>query len=141
MKTPLESSHLILVQNNPLSIRFRFDEKKFDVDGTYNLRYEIMKKRIDKALIKGTKERLTQPGKIAVIFSQPKEAKEYKRYFEYLGETGYLENKIEELEVEDLQGVYGLRALRVKVNPLIKPQENIHPKDILKTIKVSELVD
>jgi hypothetical protein len=25
------------------------DEKRFDVDGTYNARYEVVKKRIDKA--------------------------------------------------------------------------------------------
>src|SRR5262249_5671579 len=28
---PLETTHLILVQHTPLSIRFRFDEKRFDV--------------------------------------------------------------------------------------------------------------
>ena len=74
LKVPLDTAHLILVQHTPLSIRFRFDEKRFDVDGTYNMRYEIVKKRIDKALIKGTHERLTQPGKIAIVYSQPKEA-------------------------------------------------------------------
>jgi len=116
LKTPLETSHLILVQNSPLSIRFRFDEKKFDVDGTYNLRYEIMKKRIDKALIKGTKERLTQPGKIAIVYSQLKEANEYKRYIEYLESIGNTKCRLEELDLEDLQGMYGLRALRFTVN-------------------------
>ncbi|MGE5806409.1 MAG: GAF domain-containing protein, partial [Ignavibacteria bacterium] len=138
LKTPLESSHLILVQNNPLSIRFRFDEKKFDVDGTYNLRYEIMKKRIDKALVKDTKERLTQPGTVAIIFSQPKEAKEYRRYIDYLQDSGYLENKTEELEIEDLQGVYGLRALRVKVNTGIKETGKIKPREISKSVKQAE---
>jgi hypothetical protein len=39
------------------------DEKRFDVDGTYNARYEVVKKRIDKANIKGTKERITQKRK------------------------------------------------------------------------------
>jgi hypothetical protein len=116
LKTPLETSHLILVQNTPMSIRFRFDEKKFDVDGTYNLRYEIMKKRIDKALIKGTKERLTQPGKIAVVYSNIKEAMEYKRYIEFLGSIGNTECTIEEFDLEDLQGMAGLKALRFKVN-------------------------
>ncbi len=116
LKTPLETSHLILVQNSPLSIRFRFDEKKFDVDGTYNLRYEIMKKRIDKALIKGTKERLTQPGKIAIVYSQVKEANEYKRYIEYLESIGNTKCKLEEFDLEDLQGMYGLRGLRFTVN-------------------------
>ena len=56
------------------------DEKKFDVDGTYNARYEIIKKRIDKALVKGTDERITQKGKIAIIYSQDADAEEYTRY-------------------------------------------------------------
>ena len=116
LKMPLETSHLILVQNTPMSIRFRFDEKKFDVDGTYNLRYEIMKKRIDKALIKGTKERLTQPGKIAVVYSHFKEANEYKRYLEFLGSIGNTKCELEEFDLEDLQGMSGLRALRFTVN-------------------------
>jgi hypothetical protein len=116
LKMQLETSHLILVQNTPMSIRFRFDEKKFDVDGTYNLRYEIMKKRIDKALIKGTKERLTQPGKIAVVYTHVKEAKEYKRYLQFLESIGNTECKLEEFDLEDLQGMSGLRALRFTVN-------------------------
>jgi hypothetical protein len=38
LREPLETAHLILVQSTPLSIRFRPDEKQFDVDGTYNIR-------------------------------------------------------------------------------------------------------
>src|SRR5215831_5036570 len=64
LPVPLEATHLILVQHAPLSIRFRFDEKRFDVDGAYDIRYEIVKKRIDKAVVQGTAERVTQPGKI-----------------------------------------------------------------------------
>jgi hypothetical protein len=116
LKMPLETSHLILVQNTPLSIQFRLDEKKFDVEGTYNLRYEIMKKRIDKVLIKGAAERLTQPDKIAIIYSHSREASEYKRYLEYLGSIGNTKCKIEEFDLEDLQGMAGLKALRVSVN-------------------------
>ena len=74
LSMPLEVTHLILVQHTPLSIRFRFDEKRFDVDGAYNVRYEIIKKRIDKAVIRGTSERLTQPGKIAIVYSHSSEA-------------------------------------------------------------------
>ena len=40
---PLQATHLVLVQHAPLSIRFRFDEKRFDVDGAYDIRYEIVK--------------------------------------------------------------------------------------------------
>jgi hypothetical protein len=112
---PLPATHLVLVQHAPLSIRFRFDEKRFDVDGAYDIRYEIVKKRIDKALIKGTTERVTQPGRIAIVYGHPGEAQEYRGYLEYLRHLGYIANEVEELELEDLPGVHGLRALRVTV--------------------------
>jgi hypothetical protein len=112
---PLDTTGLILVHSQPLSIRFRHDEKKFDVDGAYNIRYEIVKKRIDKALINGTTERLTQPGKLAIIFAQKTDMFEYRRYLEYLISENYFEDDIEELDLEDLQGVYGLKAFRVQV--------------------------
>jgi GAF domain-containing protein len=115
LRVPLETAHLILVQSTPLSIRFRPDEKQFDVDGTYNIRYEIIKKRIDKAVIKGTAERLTQPGRIAIIYSQAREAEEYREYIDYLRASGYLTDDGEDLELEDLQGIQGLKALRVTV--------------------------
>src|SRR4030095_775273 len=116
LSVPLELAHLILVQNNPLSIRFHYDQKKFDVDGTYNVHYEILKKRIDKAELKGKEESLTQPGKLAIVYSQPGEANEYRQYIDFLQSKGYLEDLVEDLEVKDLQGVYGLRALRVGGN-------------------------
>ena len=116
LPVPLEVTHLVLVQHAPLSIRFRFDEKRFDVDGAYDIRYEIVKKRIDKALIKGTSERVTQPGAIAIVYSHSAEANEYRGYIEYLQSLGYLRGGVEELELEELQGVHGLRALRVTVD-------------------------
>ena len=116
LQVPLNLAHLILVQNSPLSVRFRYDEKKFDVDGAYNVRYEIMKKRIDKARIKNTGERLTQPGKIAIVYSQIKEVDEYKEYVEYLQANGTLTDELEDVELEDLQGMSGLKALRVTLN-------------------------
>ena len=115
LPVPLQTTHLVLVQHAPMSIRFRFDEKRFDVDGAYDIRYEIVKKRIDKALIKGTPERVTQPGKLAIVYGQPGEAAEYRGYLEYLRHLGYVGAEIEELELEELQGVHGLRALRVAV--------------------------
>ena len=113
---PLETTSLVLVQNAPLSIRFRFDEKRFDVDGAYNVRYEIIKKRIDKAIIRNSQERLTQPGKIAIVYSHSAEAAEYRHYIEYLQRLGHLTREVEELELAELQGADGLRALRVTVD-------------------------
>lgn len=115
LPTALELTHLILVHDQPLSIRFRPDEKKFDVDGAYDIRYEIIKKRIDKATVKYTGERLTQPGKIAVIYNQQKVEEEYRKYFEYLAARNYIGHEVEELELDELPGANGLRALRVEV--------------------------
>jgi GAF domain-containing protein len=129
LRAPLETAHLILVQSTPLSIRFRPDEKQFDVDGTYNIRYEIIKKRIDKAVIKGTAERLTQPGRIAIIYSQAREAGEYREYIDYLRASGYLTDDVEDVELEDLQGIQGLKALRVTVTmPPAVPEQRLAPE-------------
>ncbi|HEA30049.1 MAG TPA: GAF domain-containing protein [Leeuwenhoekiella sp.] len=111
----LDAASMILVFSNTLSIKYRMDEKKFDVDGTYNARYEVVKKRIDKAHIKGSEERITQKGKIAIIYSQEKDANEYARYIKYLQVKNYLGNEVEYCELEDVQGVVGLKAILVNV--------------------------
>ena len=116
LTVPLVTTHLVLAHHSPLSIRFRFDERRFDVDGAYNVRYEVIKKRIDKALVLGTHERVTQPRKLAIVYSQPAEAIEYRGYLEYLGARGYVTGEVEDLALEELQGVKGLRALRVAID-------------------------
>ncbi len=112
---PLDVASMILVFNNPISLRFRMDEKRFDVDGTYNARYEVFKKRVDKSLIKGTEERVTQPGKISIIYSHVEDEIEYLRYISFLQSKKQLDIDLEIVEVEDLQGVTGLKALRVSL--------------------------
>lgn len=111
----LDVTSLILVFGTPISIRFRMDEKRFDVDGTYNARYEVVKKRIDKSNIKGTEERITDKGKITIVYSQKSEEEEYRRYIRFLQHKNMLGSVVENFEVEDLQGVTGLKALRVAV--------------------------
>jgi len=92
------------------------DEKRFDVDGSYNARYEVLKKRIDKANIKDTNERITEKGKITIVYSTNAEEKEYLKYIKFLQFKKILEDTIEQFEVEDLQDISGLKALRVKVS-------------------------
>ncbi len=111
----LDVASMILVFNQPLSISFRMDEKQFDVDGTYNARYEIVKKRVDKAYIKGTKERVTQKGKISIVYSQKQDEIEYLRYIKFLQSKKYLDTDVEIVELQDLQAVTGLKAIRVSV--------------------------
>ncbi|PHR72165.1 MAG: GAF domain-containing protein [Lutibacter sp.] len=139
MEHQLEIASLVLVHSNPLAIRFRMDEKQFDVDGAYNIRYEIIKKRIDKSHIKGTNERITVPGKIAIIYSQEKDAIEYMKYIKYLQSKKYLLATVEKLDIEDLQGITGLKALRVAVNYKNPSQEKITMNDLMNVIKSENL--
>ena len=115
LEIPLDTAQLVFVYGNPLSIVFRLDEKRFDVDGAYNVRYEIIKKRIDKATIEGTGERLTVKGKIAIAYTSEKDKIEYLGYLNFLREKKYIKREIEDLTLSKMQGVEGLRALRVTV--------------------------
>jgi hypothetical protein len=111
----LYTTQLIFAHNKTIDISFRADERRFDVEGAYNIRYQMIKKRIDKVLIKNSDERLTQPGKIALIYFSRNEIEDYFEFISYLQEIKILENNLEELALEDLQGVLGLKALRVGV--------------------------
>jgi hypothetical protein len=112
----LQTTQLIYVNASSIAITFRMDEKRFDVEGGYNIRYHVIKKRIDKVLIKQTGERLTQPGKLAIIYTQPQHEKEYTGYIQELQKRNILKPTIELLELEQLQGVKGLKAIRAEVN-------------------------
>ena len=115
MEVALHTTQLIFVTNKPINLTFRNDEKKFDVEGAYNIRYKIIKKRIDKVCIRETGERLTQPGKIAIIYLDTSTRKEYEKYIRYGQQLGYFKEKVEHLELEELQDVSGLKALRVGI--------------------------
>jgi hypothetical protein len=115
MPVPLRTTQLIFVHNHTIDISFRADERKFDVEGAYNIRYQMIKKRIDKIHLRNTEERLTQPDKIVLIYFDNKDIEDYLPFIQYLQEKGTLNNDLEELELEDLQGLSGLRALRVGV--------------------------
>jgi GAF domain-containing protein len=136
LAVPVETTHLILVQDSPLSIRFSPDERHFEVEGAYDIRHEIIKKRIDKAKIKSTSERLTQPGKIAIVYSNRQEAAEYLEYIDYLQSAGYLTDEIEDVQLQDLQGAQGLGALRVTADlQASRPQEQPLPEIAAAAVK------
>jgi hypothetical protein len=116
LNIPLQTTQLILAHSNPIAISFRKDERRFDVEGAYNIRYEIMKKRIDKVRIRNTNERLTQPGKIAIVYSYVREAEEYAKYIEFLQNKKIILPDVEMLDLEEVQGISGLKALRMSVN-------------------------
>ena len=105
-----------MAYGSQLTLKFAKDERRLDVAGSHNVRYEIVKKRIDRSSIKYRKERLTQPEHIAFVYNREREVTAYRRYFEYLLAEGSIYQDWEELELEPLQGVEGLRALRAKVS-------------------------
>lgn len=116
LSKPLQTTQLIFIHSNTIDISFRNDERRFDAEGGYNIRYQVIKKRIDKVHVADTNERLTQPGKIALVYFNRRDADEYVSHIQYLQEQGILLNDLEYLDLEELQGVAGLKALRVGIN-------------------------
>ena len=115
LPTPMLTAQLIFAFGSQITIQFRMDEKRFDVEGAYNVRYEIIKKRIDKALVRGTEERLTLANHIAIVYSHHSDADNYREMLKYLHGSGQVAGDVEEVELEPMQGVDGLSALRVRV--------------------------
>lgn len=113
---PLETTQLVLVFDKPISISFRRDERRFDVEGQESVQFEILKKRIDKVKIKDSGERLTKPGTIAIVYSNTQEIVDYGEYFNFLQKNNLVVGEQEMLELEDVQSISGLKAIRITVN-------------------------
>ena len=116
LQYPLNTTQLIFVHSNQVDISYRSDERRFDVEGAYSIRYEVIKKRIDKVRLFGSEERLTQPGTIAIVYVHSRNAVYYRKQLRTLITEGKLLPGIEMLDLEDLQGISGLKALRVRIN-------------------------
>ncbi|WP_103864597.1 GAF domain-containing protein [Aquimarina sp. I32.4] len=130
----LDVASMVLVFSSSLSVRFRMDEKRFDVDGTYNARYEVVKKRVDKSKIKGTDRRITEKGKLVIVYSQRSDETEYIKYINFLQSKKFLEEEIEIVELDDLQGVTGLKALRVNILYHTNEKEYYTYEDLMKEL-------
>ncbi|MFP4009469.1 MAG: GAF domain-containing protein, partial [Spirulinaceae cyanobacterium] len=115
---PFELCHLVLVQDTTVDIfHDEQTERLFDVQGTRDTRYEIVKKRIDKGLDSKEKTRITQPGMLTVVYSTNDEWQEYHQYLRYLVRERYVGSKIDSGTIESLQGITGLRFARVQILP------------------------
>lgn len=114
----LQVTHLVLVQDCTVDIfHDETTEKLFDVRGTRDTRYEIVKKRIDKAVDERTQTRITQPEMLTLVYSTQEELVEYQQYLHYLVREGLIDSAIEQGTVEPLQGVTGLKFVRVRILP------------------------
>ena len=111
----IEIAPLILAYTTPITLKFRQDEKRLEVDGSYNIRYSVLKKRIDKATISGTKKRLTQPDSISIVYTQEEEAAAYEKHLHYLAKKGLIQKEWDLFELEPMHGVEGLKAIRISV--------------------------
>ena len=115
MPIALRSTQLIFIHPQKISIAFRRDEKRFDVQGGYNIRYQIIKKRIDKVLLAGSKERLVQPDHIAIVYPGDFNIQAMQQDLEEIARGGLIEEDFQFFELEELQGISDLRAVRIKV--------------------------
>ncbi len=59
--------------------------------------------------------RAAHPAAQKYRLSQPREAQEYWEYIDYLQASGYVTGEVEMLDLEDLEGAQGLKALRITV--------------------------
>jgi hypothetical protein len=116
--TQMEVTHLVLVQDLTVDIiHDENTEKLFEVRGTRDIRYEIVKKRIDKAVDEDSRTRITQPGMLTLVYSTEEEWSEYQQYLRYLAREGWVDAEIQSGTVEPLQGITGLKFARVQVLP------------------------
>jgi len=65
---------------------------------------------------------------MTIVYSQSSDEREYLQYIKYLQAKDYFGDNIELLELEDVQGVVGLKAIRVNI--LYSPDRN-HPENVI----------
>ncbi|NOT75764.1 MAG: hypothetical protein HOP08_12630 [Cyclobacteriaceae bacterium] len=116
LSVPLETTQLILVHENTVDISYRIDEHHFDVEGSYSIRYQVLKKRIDKVRLLNSTERLTQPGTISIVYANKNSISLYLEKIKELISQNKLSMDIEYLDLEQLQTIGKLKAIRVKIN-------------------------
>ncbi|WP_219904450.1 GAF domain-containing protein [Stenomitos frigidus] len=116
--THMQVTHLVLVQDTAVDIfHDETTERLFDVRGSRDTRYEIVKKRIDKAVDEETGTRITQPGMLTLVFCTEEERTEYQQYLRYLMREGWVDAEVDRGTVQPLQGVTGLKYARVRILP------------------------
>ena len=119
----IQLTSLILAYSEVISIRFRMAEKRFDVEGNTDVRYEILKKRLAKATLKDSKERLVQENKLAIVYINDTEKRNYLAYLKFLKKKNYFTGEIEQVTIENLQDISDLQALRITINTEFNPDD------------------
>lgn len=115
LPVPMQITLLVFVHTSTIDISFRPDERRFDVEGGYNIRYQMVKKRIDKVRLKGSKERLVRPHTLAIVFQGESWRKEIMGLLEEVAAMGMLKPDFEFCTLEEVQGVSELEAIRADI--------------------------
>lgn len=114
-KSELKLSVLVLAYPQTIDIHFREDEKRFDVQGSEGVRYETFKKRIEKAYISDSMERLTTSGKMSIVYFDEVTKLEYLAYLQTLKTDRLIHPNIEDLSLDLASDNHGTGALRVQI--------------------------
>lgn len=115
LTVPMQVTLLIFIHASTIDISFREDERRFDVEGGYNIRYQMVKKRIDKVRLKDSRERLVRPGTLAIVFQGDTVENEIGDLLTEVAATGKLKPDFEFCTLEEVQGVSELRAARADI--------------------------
>jgi hypothetical protein len=94
----------------------RKDERRFDVEGAYNIRYEIMKNALIKCMWKEQMNGLPNRVKLRSYIQIHGKHRNTMNTSVTLQSKNLLKPGIEYLDLEELQGVRGLKALRAEIN-------------------------
>jgi hypothetical protein len=117
LPVPLETAQLIIAYGRPINLCYRMDEKCLDVEHGRHVRYEMLKKRLDKSTVNSAGERLRKEGTISIAYTHDYEIQSYLKHIQLLQKQSVLSDELEELELEPFQGVRGMKAVRVEVLP------------------------
>ena len=77
------------------------------------------------------------PGRIAIVYTHNLILAEYMDYIEYLQHKGMLMKQVEYLEIEDLQGAEGLKAIRIAIAPDVPEKQMKAIESQLKSFPVN----
>src|SRR5690606_41772808 len=103
------------VHTSCIEISFRPDERRHDVEGGYEIRYQRVNKRIDKVRLEGCKERVVRPHTLAIVFQGESWRKEIMGLLEVVAAMRMLKPDFEFCTLEEVQGVSELEAIRADI--------------------------
>jgi hypothetical protein len=122
LEVPLVTAHWIGAHAGPLDIRFDWSTRRFVPEDHENPYYQLIK---DAEKCRGTQawEKLVEPGKITIFFTDDVGRSEYVDFAHFLVHKGILKQGFEEGEVQGIPALNGTRYLKLKVSTESQPKK------------------